>query len=97
MRTPGASPAFLLWGARYCNTGNDHCASGPILTFASPCCELFANVRIKGPLANITSWWSFGFDIRFASLRLTGQRMSDPLHQRERLDLGRCLKVLLEL
>src|SRR5262249_32896815 len=32
----------------------------------------FANVGIKGPLANIGFQWSFGFDIRFARLRREG-------------------------
>src|SRR3954464_12830659 len=31
----------------------------------------FANVGIKGRLANMTFQWRFGFDIRFASPRLT--------------------------
>lgn len=42
--------------------------------------DIFANVRIKGPLANISFQWSFGFDIRVADSRLSGARMSNPLH-----------------
>jgi hypothetical protein len=38
-----------------------------------------ASVRIKGSLENI-SLSGFGFDIRFMSSRLGGQRMSNPLH-----------------
>jgi hypothetical protein len=33
-----------------------------------------------GPLANVEFQWSFGFDIRFPSLRQVGLRMSNPLH-----------------
>ena len=39
------------------------CASGPLLTFASLLGGHVANARSMGPLANIGSWWSFGFDI----------------------------------
>ena len=47
--------------------------SGSILTFAPRSGWSFANVRIKGPLANIGFQWSFGFDIRFANSGLRGR------------------------
>src|SRR5437879_11671709 len=46
-----------------------------------------ANVGIKGPTANMAFSRSFGFDIRFASPRLGGSRMSNPLRKRTRRDI----------
>jgi hypothetical protein len=37
----------------------DELTSGPILTFAPAWGGMFANVRIEGPLAKSSCWWSF--------------------------------------
>jgi hypothetical protein len=58
----GRSPLVISLYDRFVTSG------GPIPTFAPHCSEhFFANVEIKRPPEKYRFWWSFGFDVRFAS------------------------------